>query len=153
VKPANIAAFLAPHAVAAGVYFALFLILPVTVVAVLVFISYVVGAIIGDLGGPLFLPALFVVGFAYSLSVAALGLVSFLVTGGIQFLRRYVDIPLWTPLVLTIPVVFVVLARYHSGIVLSILVYTAFCVYWLAFSGSDAVLKWIRKMWQQRWNG
>jgi hypothetical protein len=39
-----------------------------------------------------------------------------------------------------------------GGIFLSIAVAAAFVTYWLAFTGSDAILKWIRKKLKQRKN-
>lgn len=54
---------------------------------------------------------------------------------------------------LTFPVIFTMLVVIRSGgVSLSIAVSAAFLTYWLAFSGSDAILKWIRKKWNQRKN-
>ncbi len=151
MKWTDIATFLIAHAVAAGTYLLLFLVMP-AVLGIITVIALLIGGIItGDMGGPLFLPGVFVMGLIYALFVAALGVLLFLVTGGIQLLRRHVRVDVWIPVILTFPVVFTILVlAQFGGIFISLAVSAAFLTYWLAFSGSDALLKWSKKKWEHR---
>ena len=151
MKWTDIATFLVTHAVAAGTYLVLFLVVPAVLGTIAVVVSLIGGIITGDMGGPLFLPGVFVMGLIYALCVAALGVILFLVTGCIQVVRRRIRVSAWIPAVLAFPVVFAILVTTQSGgIFLSIAVSTAFLSYWLAFSGSNAILKWSWKKWNQR---
>lgn len=127
----------------------LFLAVPAVLGGIAVVLLLIGGIITGDMGGPLFLPGVFIMGLIYALCVAALGMVLFLVAGGIQLIRCRVRVSAWVPVALALPVVFTVLTLTRSGgIFLSLVVSAAFLTYWLAFSGSDAILKWIRKKWK-----
>ena len=150
-KWADIATCLIAHAVAAGTYLLLFLAVPAALGVLAVIVLLIGGIVTGDMGGPLFLPGVFIMGLIYALCVAALGMVLFLVTGGIQLIRRRVRVSAWVPVVLAFPLVFTVLVLTRSGgIFSSLAVSAAFLTYWLAFSGSDAILRWMRKKWEQR---
>lgn len=153
MKWPDIATFLIAHAVAAGTYLVLFLAVPAVLGVVAVVLLLIGGIITGDMGGPLFLPAVFIMGLIYALCVAALGMIISVLVGGIQLLRRRVKVSAWVPVALAFPVVFTALVLTRSGgIFLSIAVTAAFATYWLAFAGSDAILKWIRKERKQRTN-
>jgi hypothetical protein len=151
MKWSDTATFLIAHAVAAATYFALFLAVPAVLGGMAVILSLIGGLITGDMGGPLFLPAVFVIGLLYALCVAALGFVLFLVVCGIQILRRRFRIPVWAPIALSFPVIFTVAVLSQSGgVVLSLAASAAFLTYWLAFSGSDVILKGIMRKWKRR---
>lgn len=145
MKWPDIAAFVVAHTVAAGTYLVLFLVVPVLLGLVAVTLLLIGGIITGDMGGPLFLPGVFFLGLTYAGCVAAFGVLLFFLTGGIQLLRRRVRVSVWVPVVVVFPVVFtfLVMTRF-GGVLLSLAVSAGFVTYWLAFSGSDAVLKWAR---------
>jgi len=151
MKWTDIATFLIAHAVAAGAYLLIFLSVPAVLGGIAVVLLLIGGIITGDMGGPLFLPGVFFMGLIYALCVTALGMILFLVTGSIQLIRRRVRVSAWVPVVLAFPVVFTVIVVSRSGgVFLSIPVSAAFLTYWLAFSGSDAILKWIKRKWTKR---
>ena len=140
----NTAKFIVSHAIAAGVYFTLFLALPAALGFLAVIVLIIAGIITGDMGGPLFLPGVFIMGLIYALCIAALGALIFFVTGGIQLLRRKIKISFWIPVVLAFPVAFTILVLCRSGgIIISLAVSAAFCTYWLAFSCSEAIFRWL----------
>ena len=147
----DIATFLIAHAVAAGPYLALFLALPAVLGGVAIILLLIVGVITGDMGGALFLPSIFIMGLIYALCVTSLGIFLFLVTGGIQLIRRRVRVSAWIPVALAFPLIFAILVLTRcGGLFISLAVSAAFLTYWLAFSGSDAILRWSRKKWKQR---
>lgn len=151
MKWTDVATFLIANAVAAGTYLLIFLVAPAVLGGIVVVLLLIGGIITGDMGGPLFLPGVFVMGLIYALCVAALGMILFLITGSIQLIRRRVRVSAWVPVVLAFPVVFTVLVVTGSGgVLLSIAVFAAFLTYWLAFSGSDAILNWIKRQWTKR---
>ena len=129
----------------------LFLAVP-AVLGCIAFVLLVIGALItGDMGGPLFFPAVCLAGLVYALCVAELGVVFFLVTGGIQLLRRRIRVSAWIPVALAFPIAFTVVAWTRAGgVFVSRVVSAAFLTYWLAFTGSDVILKWGRKKWANR---
>jgi len=138
MKWPDIATFLIAHAVAAGTYLVLFLAVPAALGVVAVILLLIGGIITGDMGGPLFLPAVFIAGLIYALCVVALGVLLCLITGGIQLLHRRIRVYAWVPVVLAFPVLFTVLVLTESGsLILSLGLSAAFTTYWVAFSGSD----------------
>ena len=100
MKWADIASFLMAQAVAAGTYLVIFLLAPAVLGGIAVILLLIGGLLTGDMGGPLFLPGVFILGLFYALCTAALGLVFFAVTGCVQLLRRRVRVSSWTPVAL-----------------------------------------------------
>jgi hypothetical protein len=141
--------FLGAHAVAAGVYLAVFLVAPLVLGFVVAILLVFAGILFqGDPGGPLFLPVTFVMGLLYAGCVVGFGVVLFLAASGIQYLRSRVRIPFWTPVVLAVPVAFTLLTGFGTpAVVLSLAAGAAFSIYWLTLSGSEAVLSWGRRKW------
>ena len=143
MKLSDILAFLTAHAFGAAAYLTLFFVVPVMVTAVIVIALFIVGMFTGDRGGPLFLPALLVTGLIYAVAIGLIGFGFFLITGGIQLLRRRIKIPFWIPVLLIFPAIYSILPRAYSGsMIVSIILSLAFCTYWTAFSGADSILNW-----------
>jgi len=141
----DIATTMTAHGVAMVTYFALFLVLPAMLAVTVVAVLYIIGIIVGDIGGPLFLPPLFAMGLAYAVVATVTGMALFLVTCGIQYLRRYITIQLWVPVVLVFPAVYTTTRLGGTGgVVLSLVLSAAFSTYWLTYSGSGAILNWVR---------
>jgi len=151
MKWTKLAAFLGGHAVAAGVYVAVFLVVPLLLGAVVTILLFIAGIVTGDPGGPFFLPGMLVLGLLYAAGVLGFGVVLFLASSGIQFLRSRVRISFWVPVVLVVPVAFTLFSGFGTpAVIFSLAAGVAFSAYWLALSASDAVLVWVRAKWRER---
>lgn len=143
MKMSSVATFLLSHFVAACISFAVFVIVPIVFVVACMIIG-------NDPGGPIFLP-IFVLMCLFFAACACGGL--FGVCGVLQLLRRFVGFSWWVPVVLVFPVCFGVLLVARVGgrtepmaglIIASLIVSSAFAVYWLTLSASSGIMNWIR---------
>ncbi len=138
------ATFLIAHAVAAGVYLVLFLAVPVVLAFAAIIFLFISCLVTGDMGGPLLFPIMILGVLLYAICVAAFGLFLFLVTGGLHLLCRMLKVSAWVAAVVVFTAIISVTVTIGTeGLVFSLALSAAFLTYWLAFTGSDAILTWV----------
>lgn len=146
MKLSNVPTFLGAQAVATSVYAVTFMLIPAILGAILTVIMLVECLVTGDSYGGLFFWMLIGIAIAYAICAIIGAIVFFLITAGIQLLRRWITIPWWVPIFLAFIIMFVVfIATQPQIFYINLAVTIAFSTYWLAFSGTDAILKMIRR--------
>ncbi|HKK20875.1 MAG TPA: hypothetical protein VJ983_05325 [candidate division Zixibacteria bacterium] len=148
MKLVRFASSLASHSVATAAFVTLYLVVPAASGIILAALLLIVGLLTGKPGGPLFLPAVFVLTLLYSLCVVASGFVCFLITCSIQLLRRYMRVAYWVPVISAFPLFYGLIDLFYKGsIFLSAILSVMFITYWLTYAGADTILSWIRQTW------
>ena len=143
MKTSSIVTFLLSHLVAAAISFVIFVAVPVVFTIACTIIE-------NDPGGPMFFP-IFILMCLFFSACACAGL--FVISGILQLIRLKLPFPWWVPIVMVFPLSFAVLLLIGDDASLmplmsttsfSILIGSAFALYWLSLSASASVINWLR---------
>ena len=145
----TVAARLGSHAAALAVYFAVFLVIPMAVIAIGIFILVLAALIFNDPGGPLFFPMVAILCLALVASVVVYGCLLFAITLGLHAVRVRWRYP-WLLPVLLVPALLLSCLSYlgtPNPAGWTLIFFCPFLVYWGTYACSDRLIAYLASKW------